>query len=67
MLDSERTFKIKLRSSRMVFKNSITSAVICIQRVLDGDDIIQNLHYYKRHELDKSHSTKLLQSSTSYI
>ena len=64
MLGSKRTFNIKVRSRWTVFKISLTSAVICIERVLHGEEIIQYLQNYKRHEVDQGHSKKLLQSST---
>ena len=67
MLDSERTFKIKVRLRWTAFEILLTSAIICIQRVLHGNEIVQYLQNYKRHEFDQGHSTKLLQSSTSYI
>ena len=67
MLDSERTFKIKVRLRWTAFEILLTSAIICIQRVLHGKEIVQYLQNYKRHEFDQGHSRKLLQSSTSYI
>ena len=67
MLDSERTFKIKVRLRWTAFEILLTSAIICIQRVLHGKEIVQYLQNYKRHEFDQSHSRKSLQSSTSYI
>ena len=60
MSDSERTFKIKVRSRRTVFEISLTSAVICIWRVLLGKDIVQYLRNVKRHEVDQDHPEKLL-------
>ena len=67
MLDSKRTFKIKVRLPWTTFEILLTSAIICIQRVLHGNEIVQYLQNYKRHEFDQGHSRKLLQSSTSYI
>ena len=67
MLDSERTFKIKVRLRWTAFEILLTSAIICIQRVLHGNEIVQYLQNYKRHKSSKGHSRKLLQSSTSYI
>ena len=34
---------------------------------MHGNEIVQYLQNYKRHEFDQDHSRKLLQSSTSYI
>ena len=60
MLDSDRTFKIKVTSRWTVFEILLTSAVICIQRVLHGKEIAQYLQNYKLHEVDQGHSKKLL-------
>ena len=60
MLDSETTFKIKVRSRWRVFEISPTSAVICIQRGLRGKEIVQYLQNYKRHEVEQGHFKKLL-------
>ena len=61
MLDSERTFKIKVRSHWTVFEIFLTSAVIIyIERVLHGKEIVQYLQNYKHHEVDQGHSIKLL-------
>ena len=38
--DSESTSKIKLRSRWKVFQIFITSAVICIKKVLHGNEIL---------------------------
>ena len=67
MLDSERTFKIKERLPWTVSEILLTSAVICIERVLHGNEIVQHLQNYKRHEFEQGHSRKLLYSSKSYI
>ena len=55
MPDSERTFKIKVIS--------LTSAIICIQSVSHGKEIVQYLQNYKRHKVDQGCSRNLLQSS----
>ena len=34
---------------------------------MHGNQIVQYLPNYKRHEFDQGHSTKLLESSASYI
>ena len=51
MVDSKRTFKMKVRSSLTVFEILLTSAVICMY-----------LPNYKRHEVDQGHSKKLSHS-----
>ena len=53
MLDSERKFKIKVRSSWTVFEILFTSAVTCNLRVSHGNEIVQYLQNYKRHEVDQ--------------
>ena len=60
MLDSERTFQIKVRSRWTVFKILLTSAVICMYRVLHGREIVQYNQNCKCHEIDHGHSKKLL-------
>ena len=60
MLDSERTFKIKVRLTWTVFEILLTSAIICIEKVLHGDEIVQYLQNYKRHKSGKGHSRKPL-------
>ena len=47
--DSERTFKIKLRLRWTAFQILITSAIICIQSVLHGNEIVQYIQNYKLH------------------
>ena len=65
MLNSERTFKIKVTLRWTAFEIFLTSAIICIQRVLHGNEIVRYLQNYKCHESGKGHSRKPLQSSTS--
>ena len=60
MLDSGRTFKIKVRSRWTVFEILLVSATICILRVLHGKEIVQYLQNYKRHEVDQGHPKRLL-------
>ena len=67
ILDSERTFKVKVRFHWTVFEILLTSAIICIQRVWHGNEIVQYLQNYDRHESGKGHSRRPLQSSKSYI
>ena len=59
MLDSERTFKIKVRSRWIVFEILLTSAVNCISRTLHGKKIVQYLQSHKRHKVDQGSSKKL--------
>ena len=47
MLDSERTFKIKVRSCWTSFE------------ILLGKETVQNLQNHKRHKVDQGHSKKL--------
>ena len=67
MLDSERPFKIKVRSRRTVFEILLTSVVISIKRVLHGKKIVQNLQNYKRHEVDQSRKKALKEFYKSYL
>ena len=67
MLDSERTFKIKLRSRGTVFKILLTSANICIKGVLYEKEIVQYLQIYKPHEVDQGHSKKFLWKSLQQL
>ena len=60
MLDSERKFKIKVRLRWTGFEILLTSAIICIQKVLQGNETVQYLQNYKRHEFDQGYSRKLL-------
>ena len=47
MLDSERTYRIKVRSGWTVFAISLTSAVICIQKVLLGKETFKTTNITK--------------------
>ena len=71
MLDSERTFKIKVRSHWTVFEIFLTSAVIIyIERVLHGKEIVQYLQNYKLTKLTKAilkSSYRVLQESICLI
>ena len=60
MLDSQRIFKIKVTPPWTVFIILLTSAVICVERVLDRKEIAQYLQNYKLYEVEKGHSKKLL-------
>ena len=60
MLDSEITFKIKVRSRWAVFEILLTSVVICVERVLCGKEIVQYVQNYKHYEVEQDHSKKLL-------
>ena len=55
MVDSERTFKIKIRLGWTICDILPTSAIICILKVLHKNEIVQYLH-----EFDQGHSRKLL-------
>ena len=67
MLDSERTFKIKVRLRWTAFEILLTSAIICIQRVLHGNKIVQYLQNYKRRESGKGHSRKQVTSKSKTL
>ena len=60
MLDSKRTCKIKVRVRWTAFQILLLSAIICIQRVLHGNETVQYFQNYKRHESGKGHSRKPL-------
>ena len=60
MLDSERKFKIKVRLRWTGFEILLTSAIIFIQKVLQGNETVQYLQNYKRHEFGQGYSRKLL-------
>ena len=60
MPDSERTFKIKVRLRWTVFEILFTLAIIRIQRVLHGTEIVKYLQNYKCHKFDQGHLRKLL-------
>ena len=60
MLDSEITFKIKVRSRWTVFEILLTSVVICVERVLCGKEIVQYVQNYKHYEVEQDQSKKLL-------
>ena len=59
MLDSEKTFKINGRLPWTVLEILLTSAIICIEKVLHGNEIV-HLQNYKCHEFDQGHSRKFL-------
>ena len=60
MLDSKRTFKIKVRLPWTTFEILFASAIICIQRVLHGNEVVQYIQNYKHHKSDKGHTRKPL-------
>ena len=60
MVDLERTFQITIALRWTIFKILLSSAVIRIQRVLHGKEIVQYVQSYKCHEVDQDHSKKLL-------
>ena len=58
MLDSKRKFEIKVKLRWTALEILFTLAIICIQRVLHGNEIVQYLQNYKRNESGKGHSRK---------
>ena len=60
MLDSERTFKIKLTATLDSFKNFAYVRSYLHLKSLHRKEIVQYLQNYKRHEVDQGHSKKLL-------
>ena len=60
MLHSERKFKIKVRLGGTVFEILFMRVIMCIERVLHGNEIVELLQKYKHHEVDEGHSRKLL-------
>ena len=60
MLDSERTFKRKVRSRWTSLEILLMSAIIYIQRVLHGTEIVQYLQKYKNCKSGKGHSKNQL-------
>ena len=60
MLDSERTFEIKVRSRWTYAKFHVRQQLFPFKRVLHGKEIVQYLQNYKRHEVDLGHSKKFL-------
>ena len=68
MLNSERTFKIKVRSPQIVFEILLTSAVILhLNSFLHGNETARYLENYSCHKVDQDHFKKVLQFSISYI
>ena len=59
MLDSERTFKIKVRSPWAVRNFACISSYLHLKS-LELKKIVQYLQNYKRHEVDQGHSKKLI-------
>ena len=60
MLDSQRRFEIKVKLDWTALEVLLTSAIICIQRVLYENEIVQYFQNYKCHESGKGHSRKPL-------
>ena len=56
MLDSEKTFKMKIRSRWTVFEISLTAVVICNQKSFPW----KRDKNVKRHEVEQGFSKKLL-------
>ena len=59
--------KIKIRSHWTLFVILLTSAVICKQRLLHGNEIMQYLQNCKCYNVDEEHSKKSLQSSVGLM
>ena len=55
------SIKIKVRLRWIVFEILLKAAIMCIERVLHGNEIVQYLQNYKHHEFDQGHSRKPLQ------
>ena len=64
---SETTFKIKAISPRKLFEILLTYTVICKQKLLHGNNIVQYLQNYKYQEVNQSHFRNPLQSSTNVM
>ena len=63
MLNSGKTFKIKVSSCWTVFKISLCQQLFEF-KVLHGKEIAQYLQNYKCHEVEQGYSEKFLESST---
>ena len=63
----ESIFQIKAMLPRILFEILITSAVICKERLLHENEIVQYLQNYKYQDINQGHFRKLLQASTNAI
>ena len=57
---SESSIKIKVRLHLILFRILLTSAGICKQRLLHGNEIVQYLQNCKRDNVDQDQFRKLL-------
>ena len=64
---SKSTFKIKEMLDWILFGILLTSAVICKQKFLHENEIVQYLQNYKYENVNQSHFRKPLQVSTNGI
>ena len=64
---SKSTFKIKKMLAWILFGILFTSAVICKQKFLHENEIVQDLQNYKYENVNQSHFRKPLQVSTNGI
>ena len=64
---SKSTFKIKKMLAWILFGILLTSAVICKQKFLHENEIVQYLQNYKYKNVNQSHFRKPLQVSTNGI
>ena len=62
---SESTFKIKAMLLGSLFEILITSAVICKERLLQEDKIVQYFENYKSQDVNQGYFRKRLQASAN--
>ena len=60
-------FKIKAMLPWILFEVFPASEVICKQRFLHGNEIVQYLTNYKYQDVNQDHFKKLVQASTNFI
>ena len=61
----ESTFKIKSMLPWILYEILLTSAIICKQRFLHKNEIVQYLQNYKYQDVNQGHVRKPLQTSTN--
>ena len=64
---SESSAKIKVRSGWTFFVILLMLAVICKQRLLRGNEILQSFRNYKCYDVEREHFRKHLRSSTKFL
>ena len=64
---SESTFKINAMPPGPIFKILLTPAVICNQRLLQENKIVQCFEKYQNQDVNEDHFKKPLQSSTNVM